>query len=374
MLRSKISVLIPDGESSYAISVLRCLTRVQGVKVHLLSNTAWNMIRFSRYRGEYLVREEKENDELKLEAIEAALKKTGADVIFPIGISTIRLISSHRERILSLAAIPPLAPPEAIDLTIDKSKLTQLLIDQNIPCPETVFYKDGSFNIQDISKLAFPVLVKPVIGEGGIGIMMYNSLSELIDFLNKESPCENYIIQSFVNGYDTGCSVFCENGRILAHTMQRGIIPPYSQFAPPAGVDFFHDEHVYDVIQRLMRILNWSGVANVDMRYDEAENKPKILEVNPRFWGSLIGSLVAGINFPYLVCLRSMGSELPVLEYRMRRYIHHKAAIKIAIRNLMPGGEKKISIRGTGIEYVLNDPMPNIVKFFQDLVSGKLEV
>lgn len=374
MKKNNFSVLIPDGESAYSISVLRCLAQVPDVKVHLLAKDTWNMTRFSRYRSQFLVSGKDVNDEIKLTAIETAIRKTGADVILPVGIEMTRLVSVNRERILSLTAVPPISQPETIDLATDKSKLTKLLIEQEIPCPPTLFCDGQSVTASDLSMLAFPVLAKPVVSEGGRGIAMYDTPSTLLAFLNNEHQRENYIIQSYIDGYDMGCSVFCENGEILAHTMQKGLIPPYSRFAPPSGVDFFEDAQVYAIIKRLVRILNWSGVANIDFRFNTRTNTPSVLEINPRFWGSLLGSLIAGINFPYLVCLKALGMELPVLDYRLNRYIHHKAAIKIALKNLLPGEKDKIQIRGTGIEYILADPLPNVVKFFQDMMSGKLEM
>jgi len=51
---SKISVLIPDGESPLAIAVLHCLARQRGVTTHILSSDRWAPVRFSRYRSQFI--------------------------------------------------------------------------------------------------------------------------------------------------------------------------------------------------------------------------------------------------------------------------------------------------------------------------------
>src|SRR2546428_697479 len=55
-----------------------------------------------------------------------------------------------------------------------------------------------------------------------------------------------------------------------------------------------------------MQALKWSGIVNIDFIYDENDKQAKILEVNPRYWQSLLGSLFAGVNFPYLVSVSKL--------------------------------------------------------------------
>ena len=48
------------------------------------------------------------------------------------------------------------------------------------------------------------------------------------------------------------------------------------------------------------------------------DGKPKLIEVNPRFWGSLQAAIVAGVDFPYLLYrLVIEGDIKPKLRYRI---------------------------------------------------------
>ncbi len=39
----------------------------------------------------------------------------------------------------------------------------------------------------------------------------------------------------------------------------------------------------------------------VEFKLDPRDNTPKLMEINPRFWGSLALAIESGVNFPYLL-------------------------------------------------------------------------
>jgi predicted ATP-grasp superfamily ATP-dependent carboligase len=56
----------------------------------------------------------------------------------------------------------------------------------------------------------------------------------------------------------------------------------------------------------------------VEFKIDARTGQPKLLEVNPRFWGSLALAIDAGVNFPYLLTLMALGQDFtPVNRYRL---------------------------------------------------------
>ena len=68
----------------------------------------------------------------------------------------------------------------------------------------------------------------------------------------------------------------------------------------------------------LLKSLNWVGVGMVEFKVDPRDGIPKLMEVNPRFWGSLQLAIVSGIDFPYLI-LRMARKERfePILCYEV---------------------------------------------------------
>lgn len=53
--------------------------------------------------------------------------------------------------------------------------------------------------------------------------------------------------------------------------------------------------------RRILEAIGWHGVAMAEFRVDSRDGKPKLLEINPRFWGSLPLAVASGVDFPRLL-------------------------------------------------------------------------
>jgi predicted ATP-grasp superfamily ATP-dependent carboligase len=361
------SVLIPDGESWLAYSVQSCLAQVPGIELNVLSNNAKDPMRFSRYTREFLSYSCKGNDdETKLTAIYDAVKKTQADIVLPVDTQTIRLLSAHSASLQSIAALALVPTVEAIDIAANKWLLAEWLKEHQIACPVTILYRPGPAFEQELSTLTFPVLLKPTqqigdLGIGGRGIKIFDTPSELLEFCNENIMIE-YIVQAFIKGYDMCCSVLCREGKIEAYTIQKGFMASHVRFKPDVGTDFIDNTDAYDVIKNLVAKMNWTGVANFDLRYDEEDQQVKVLEINPRFWGSLLGSFCAGVNFPYLSCLAGLGQTIPKTDFKPIRYVTGEAAAAILYQRFIGHKTKAMYYDNSALNFIAKDPMPKLVE------------
>jgi len=69
---------------------------------------------------------------------------------------------------------------------------------------------------------------------------------------------------------------------------------------------------------KLLKALGWYGVAMVEFKVDPRDNIPKLMEVNPKFWGSIQLPIVSGVDFPYLLyCMAVDGDVEAVFEYKV---------------------------------------------------------
>jgi len=179
---------------------------------------------------------------------------------------------------------------------------------------------------------------------------------------------EPHIVQEFVRGYGLSCNVLCQHGRIVAHTLQRGFLPPLGSFQVPSGVEFFRQDETMASICKLMAALDWNGVANIDLRFNELEQRALILEINPRFWGSLLGSLSVGVNFAELACRLALGLECSNADFRPGRFIVQK---RVALRHLPALLRRErdplAAPMRSVLSHVAGDPWPEIAGFFRRL-------
>ena len=356
-----ISVLIIDGETNVALPVARCLSQVPNLKLNVISDNPWVHIRFSRCKLSHRVQMPGNNDEKRLDAIRQTITQTNDDIILPVSEPAIRFVSKHYEVLKGIAAIPLTPKLDVFDIAVNKWLLADFMVKQGIPCPHTVLYTADEEFVQNLHKLSFPVLLKPTQGSDGRNIQYFDNQSSLLDFLKgNQSFFHKYIVQSFINGHDIDCSVLCQDGKILAYTIQKGFIPGSQRFASPVGIEFLRDEQTLDVVTRLISTLNWSGIAHIDLRYDELDKQVKVLEINARYWATLLGSLVVGVNFPSLACMAALGVSFPVPAYHLKRFIGNGAAIKHGARRYIHNGKVDFSFQETNWRYVLTDPFPEL--------------
>ena len=371
MKEHSLSVLIIDGESEFALFVARCLAQVPDLDLHVLSNDPWSPLRFSRHRRTYRYQAREHNHEQWLDAIRQAAARTSADIILPVDEPATHFVSVHRQSVAEIAALPPIPELAAFDTVVDKWLLAQLLSESGIPGPATILCTADDEFERNLRDFQFPVLIKPTRARGGEGIQRFDTPSDLLGALSDIAATSSYqyVVQTFIHGYNVDCSVLCDDGKILAYTIQRGFVGGSQSFAASAGIDFIHHDQVFDVIGKLVSATKFSGIAHVDLRYDRQEEQAKIIDVNARYWGSLIGSLVVGVNFPHLACLAALGVDFSAPDYQLGRYMAPGVAAKQGLRKLLGRSELEFTFEQTGLPYALGDPIAEVAKLIKQALS-----
>ena len=74
------------------------------------------------------------------------------------------------------------------------------------------------------------------------------------------------------------------------------------------------DSLLADHAMRLLKALEWEGVAMVEFRVDRPTQRVALMEVNGRYWGSLQLSILAGVDFPWYQwqVAHAQSSDVPV--------------------------------------------------------------
>ncbi len=362
--KKKWRVLIPDAEWEILTDhVKNCFSVLANMELYIMSNNKFIPNRFSRFISHFSYYPKTDKTSHWIKHINTEVDRYGIDFIMPVYEHGIRALISHRKSIKktdSLMLMPALA---SFDTANNKVLLAEHLLRHGIPGPE--IYKINPKNNFRFSNPKFPMMAKPIEGsEGGSGILVFKNESEIEAHFNGDLQGRKFLFQKYIEGYDIDCSVLCKNGEIKAFTIQKGNLYINSPYSPAAGLEFLFEKELFETVQRLMRTLNWSGVAHIDLRYDESDNQFKVIEVNTRFWSSLEASLIAGINFPYLYCLLCLGKDFDLPKYKIINTLNLKGLVRRIRNNGLFLTRIGFIWNNTSIRYAINDPLPVIVKFF----------
>src|SRR5262249_17950292 len=155
-------------------------------------------------------------------------------------------------------------------------------------------------------ELEFPIMLKPVKGEGGFGVRRVDTRAELSAVLDGHMAefGRSLIAQEVVRGEGIDLSVLADHGQGVAWTIQQRL--PFGSQA----LEFLLHPRVLEMGSAVLRSTGYHGVVHFDMRIDERTKEPVFLEANPRFWGSLRHSVWMGVNFPALGIAMARGENV----------------------------------------------------------------
>ncbi|MBW4688335.1 MAG: ATP-grasp domain-containing protein [Komarekiella atlantica HA4396-MV6] len=373
MKTKQISVLIPDQSNNpLAYYVVRCLKEGKHeFKINMIvasdqvsNNDSWSVfynntnfidnLFFSKYEM---------NSSGYLNEVIQIIENAEVEIVVPASEAGFKFVSKYRDKLSKFCKVVALPSYDALDIAFDKWKLSLVLKQNNIPMPETVLLN----SIEDASSLKYPVIIKPTNGSGGKNIQKFDAFSQ-DDFQSIiDNKSEVYIVQEYIDGYDIDCNVLCLEGQVIAYTIQQPL-GVEGGFSPKIDkLRFVHNSSVIDIVSRTMNALKWSGVAHLDLRFDSKNGNFKVIEINPRFWQSLMGSLSVDVNFPYLLYLLTSEISFDTVSYQEKYYAKLPRFFKDALN-----GTLEYDLSDTNIKYLLSD-INSVLRFsIHNFVRNKL--
>lgn len=367
------AVLIPDPcNTPLAYYAIRCLKEANSkfkinviVSADQVSNEQeWLVFyKHSAYIDKLFFSKNLMNSVEYLDEVIHIIQNQQIDIILPASEDGFKFVAKFRKKLSKFCKVIALPSNDALDTAFDKWKLYNFLKKHDIPTPETYLFKQ----IEQISQFNYPVLVKPIDGCGGKNIQKFDTLAPESFQVILNQPSEVYLVQEYIDGYDMGCSVLCQDGQVIAYTIQQQL-GLTEGFAPKIDkLKFVHDSAVIDIVKKTMNALKWSGVANLDLRYNSKTEQINIIEINPRFWQSLMGSLSVSVNFPYLLYLLSNDISFEFVLYQEKYYAKFNRFIKDALN-----GSLEYSLSNTNIKYFLSDINVLIYLSFDKVLKTRL--
>lgn len=232
-------------------------------------------------------------------ALNKILIKHEIDYIYPAHDDVVLKLSQHKD---DLKAIALVADVETCEIGRSKKKTYSYFSSEN--------YIPKTYNEYiDNDEMAFPVFLKPDIGQGSQGVQRANNSSELEYYLEQDS---SLVISEYLPGEEYTIDCFTGENNVLKHASQRKRNRIKAGISVNSGtVDL--DVEIEKIAKSLNEKMSFKGAWFFQVKKD-SEGMYKLLEFAPRIAGTMGTSRSQGVNFPLLTLYLFMGRPTNILK------------------------------------------------------------
>jgi len=206
-------------------------------------------------------------------------------LLIPTRDEELPFFAENKDKFSEIGTHVMVSDTETIEICQNKELFTDFCQKNNFKIPKT--YK----NIDDFSKLEYPLFVKPKQGKGGVQTFRVNSEEELKLIINLVSEI---IIQEFIDAPEYTVDLFADfSGNVISAVPRERI----NVLGGESLVTKTFKNHV--IIEEAIRLaenLKLVGHNTIQCFFDN--NEVKFIEVNPRFGGAASISFAAGAHSP----------------------------------------------------------------------------
>jgi predicted ATP-grasp superfamily ATP-dependent carboligase len=293
-------VLVTDAHLKQTLGIVRSLGS-KGIYIIAGAHKRRGEAFYSKYCREKIIYPVN-SEEKFIEFILNYIKNNPIDILLPVGTFTTLALAKY-QKLISQYTLLPLADWNAIEVASDKKKTLEIAQSLGVKTP--IIYENPS----QIER--FPVVAKGIKGSGLIQYI--NSPS---DFANIKMP--EFILEEYIPGEGYGFFALFNHGKVRAIFMHKRLRELPITGGPSTAAESVYDPVLKNYGLRLLEALNWHGVAMVEFKKDIRDGEFKLMEINPRFWGSLDLAIASGVDFPYLLVKMAIEGDVePVMQYKV---------------------------------------------------------
>jgi D-aspartate ligase len=260
----------------------------------------------------------------------------------------------------------------------DKHLTYKLADELRIDYPRTFYPRD--LKEVETQELEFPVVMKPANHRGSdrfsilSGVWRANDRKELVELYTEASSVADpsvIMIQEMIPGggeAQFSYAALCQDGRPLAYALaQRKRMLPVDS-GSSSYVETIERPEIKTPAERWLEKVNYTGIVEVEFKFDRRVGLYKLLDVNMRAWGWHPLCPRAGVDFPYLLWKLVEGQTVSPAHTRAGvRWTRTPYDVMSALQSIRRGDlsfrDYLDSLRGAEHEmYTLDDPWPAFVE------------
>jgi predicted ATP-grasp superfamily ATP-dependent carboligase len=304
--REKAPVIVTNGWVRTAYCVIESLGR-RGIPVHVIDRSKYAMCRYSRWtKSFHQVPNYYTEPEAYVSAVAEIARQMGVCVLIPSHEDIIPLVNYRR-------LLPPElkfahAPAEKLRLANDKWEVMKLCKNLGAAHAESFIPESLEELKKRAGELAYPAVIKTRVGNAGKGVIFvhdrddlmtqYAAVLERFSILRENWP----MVQEYLGTDICGVCMIYNKGRLVASSAETYLrTKEENKFSTTTYRRSAFDPEGVANCKMVADHLKWHGVIHFDMIRDFRTGTGKIIEINPRLWGTLIIAVAAGIDFPYML-------------------------------------------------------------------------
>ena len=301
-------LIVEDGRQRGALAAMRSLGRAGhevGVAASVDALSGWSRWCERTHRVPRL------SDSTAVKALEQVIRDNNYDVVFGVGDSECLMLASARDQ---LKAVIGVVEHDALVRALDKTELGVVGDQLGIRTPSVLD------RIPDTLPSAGLIIKEKIHGQETAEGRAGHSAPSIAHTVGEaqaavaavESAGGTPLLQEALQGELIAyCVVRSRDGRTVGDLQQRAL----KTFPPGAGVSVRAettpvDEQLREQCLRLLDTLGIWGVAEIQFIAPPGE-PPALIDVNPRFYGSMALAIKAGIDLPVLATAVALEQNLP---------------------------------------------------------------
>lgn len=297
-------VIVTDAGRGSAISIIRSLGQ-RGWHVVAADADSQSPGFHSRYTAARVVYPPPERNAVAtVERLRRAARDQRVDLIIPVTDAVLVPLSGARDAFADLCALA-LPDPDSLAIAQDKAATLELAARIGVPTPRSQLVATVEEALRYARDIGLPLVVKPATSrvqrrDGKIEsftVSYADSREGVAAAVGRLVGRCRILLQEYCPGEGHGIELLLHRGRPLAAFQHRRLREvPITGGASAYRESVQLDPVLFDSAVRLLAELGWTGLAMVEFKV--GPGGARLMEMNPRVWGSLPLAVRCGVDFP----------------------------------------------------------------------------
>jgi len=291
-LKTKTPGVIILGAHIQALGICRVLGH-HGIPIAVLDGSKYNLAHHSRYCSKFI-----QVEDSKLLSRLLSVGFTGSYngwLLMPTNDRHVKLLSENKEELSRFYKVV-VDDWEKVRIFYHKSLSYPMIERLDIPAPKTIVTESLDQLEQLADSMLFPVIIKPSVMVDFYSLfkkkailceskaLLIKEMRRVLEFLSfSDILIQEVIPGDSYNQYSVG--LFAWEGEIKAHvTARRARQHPIDFGNATTFAETVQLPLIEEYASAIMQDIKYSGLAEVEFKYDHRDGQYKFLEVNPRTW------------------------------------------------------------------------------------------